>query len=420
MIFVIEALGLTAGGGRTGLLKLLPALAARGRDHNFVAVLADLEEFRALERPNLKLILRKKPASLLRRHLHLQRTIPRICAEQRADALLCLGNFGPRSSPVPTVVFLHNARYLWGDPVRRRVTLREKLITRYGKSYLRRLPGGSLLAVQSELMKRRLVEVQRIPASRVVVIPDGDALPSTFARPALTPGIDDNTGSERQLHDGHESRCGNAASDHPFTFLGLARYYPHKNLEVLPEAMKLLSNYTQRPARCLITIGADEHPGARKLLRKLVLERLEQAVVNLGPLDGQEVVKAYLSADALVLPTLLESFGRAYLEAMRFDLPILTSDRDFAREVCRGAAIYFDPLDPDSVARSMARIMSDAGLRDRLAIERRHIPIPSWDDVAARFVEVLERTAALRGSPSAPDPLKKERKGLDKLQLMNS
>lgn len=71
MKFVIEALGLTAGGGKTGLMRLLPALADRGPHHNFVVILADLEEFRALEQSNLRLILQKKPSSLLRRHLHL-------------------------------------------------------------------------------------------------------------------------------------------------------------------------------------------------------------------------------------------------------------------------------------------------------------------------------------------------------------
>ena len=40
---------------------------------------------------------------------------------------------------------------------------------------------------------------------------------------------------------------------------------------------------------------------------------------------------------------------------MQFGLPILTSDRDFARHICQDAALYFDPLDADSVARSMAR-----------------------------------------------------------------
>ncbi|HEV2380401.1 MAG TPA: glycosyltransferase [Terriglobia bacterium] len=406
MNFVIEALGLTAGGGKAGLLRLLPALAGQGRRHKFVAVLADLEEFRVLERSNLRVILQQKPASLLRRHLHLQQTVPRICADERADVLLCLGNFGPWRPLLPTVVLMHNARYVSGDVVRQ--TLRERLITWYGRRYLRRLRGDVRLLVQTELMKQRLVEAHGIAPSRIVVIPDSDALPPETGRTAYQrPCYSAVRKGSAFPRDGEQNQAfvvlpeggslsapqGGKPANSSFTFLCLARYYPHKNLEVLVKAMKRLSAHSRRSARCLLTIHPDQHPGAQKLLRKIVSERLEQILVNIGPLDGNEVVEAYRSADALILPSLLESFGRTYLEAMRFDLPILTSDRDFAHEVCAGAALYFDPLDPESVARSMARIMEDTELRDRLAAERRGIPIRSWDEVAARFVDVLERAA---------------------------
>jgi ubiquinone/menaquinone biosynthesis C-methylase UbiE len=87
---------------------------------------------------------------------------------------------------------------------------------------------------------------------------------------------------------------------------------------------------------------------------------------------------------------------------MHFDLPILTSDRDFARERCQGAAIYFDPLDAASVAGAMARVMEDADLRNNLVENGRSIlaQAPTWDEIAARFVEVLERTA--RGESPVP------------------
>jgi len=48
-----------------------------------------------------------------------------------------------------------------------------------------------------------------------------------------------------------------------------------------------------------------------------------------------------MTADAVIQPTLLEWFGRIYLEF--FDVPILTSGRDFAHEHCPDATIYFDP-----------------------------------------------------------------------------
>jgi glycosyltransferase involved in cell wall biosynthesis len=63
----------------------------------------------------------------------------------------------------------------------------------------------------------------------------------------------------------------------------------------------------------------------------------------------------------------------------------------------------FDPVDADSVARAMAATMEDENLRSRLVEKSRGIvqQILSWEEFAARFVEVLERTA--RGELASPD-----------------
>ena len=107
-------------------------------------------------------------------------------------------------------------------------------------------------------------------------------------------------------------------------------------------------------------------------------------IENIGPVPSQMLSQVYRRADALIFPTLLESFSRTYSEAMYFGLPILTSDRDFARHLCRNAATYFDPLDADSVARAMARVMQDGGLRARLVENGRRLlaQAPTWDEIA--------------------------------------
>ena len=52
------------------------------------------------------------------------------------------------------------------------------------------------------------------------------------------------------------------------------------------------------------------------------------------------------------MPTLL-SHTRYFLEAM-YKKPLLVSDREFAREICGQAAIYFDPLSIDSMAQAVS------------------------------------------------------------------
>lgn len=387
MIFVIEALGLTSGGGKAGLMQLLPALA-RHTEHRFVVILADLPEFASLARPNLKLIVSVKPRSLVAREIHLQRTVPRVCDAERADALLCLGNFPPRHSAVPVVVLLHNARYVSRDrAAQSHCSVRERLVTWYGRRTLQRPPRGARLVVQTELMRRRLLESYPHLTSRVVVIPDRDGLASGST---IGASVENNRGSANDREDGLPNA--------PFTFLCLANYYPHKNLEALVEACRLLRP-ANRAVRCLLTIDAAQHPRARRLLEKIGAEKLSNVLINLGQLFGEQVIQAYRSADAFILPTLLESFGRTYREAMRFGLPILTADRDFARDACGDAAIYFDPLRPPDIARRMNEIMESRELRERLSQAglRRAAEAPSWDEIAAHFIRVLE-DAGRRGS----------------------
>jgi glycosyltransferase involved in cell wall biosynthesis len=346
---------------------------ARLGHHQYVAYLPDMPEYAALDSPNLRVVLTPRSGNLMTRGWWLNRTVGKICREESADVLLCLGNFAPHFPPIPTVIRLQNAYYVYRDPMAcRGLTLREMLIVEYGREHFRHLAGNVSVVVQTEVMRRRLLSQARISPSRVIVIPDrGMSFPAT------------------------PERGGNKNRPSPFTFLTVAVCSPNKNLEVLLEAVKRLRTLTKRPFRCLLTIGPHQHPTARELLARIEREAVADLLVNFGPLPPERLPEVYGSADAFLLPTLLESFCRPYDEAMHFGLPILTSDRDFARERCQDAAIYFDPLDAASVAGAMANVMEDSVLRQRLVESGRRIlaRAPTWDEIAARFVEVLERTA---------------------------
>jgi glycosyltransferase involved in cell wall biosynthesis len=377
MKFVIEGRGLTGGGAMVGGLQLLPALAKRGQ-HEYVALLPHLPEYVGLDSPNLRVVLTPRSSNLIVREWWLNVSIPKICLEQKADALLCLGNFAPHRPPVPTVILLQHPHYVYREVFALRgLSLSEWLKVKYGREHFRHLPRDVSVIVQTEVMRERLLSQFPISPSRVFVIRD---------RGASFLGLPGSCVNFRKDASG------------PFTFLCVAVFNPHKNLGVLVEAVKRLRTLTKRPFRCLLTVDPDQRPGARKLLANIERERVGDLLVNIGSLPLERISAAYGSADAFILPTLLESFGRPYDEAMKFDLPILTSDRDFARERCQDAALYFDPLDGGSVARAMARIMEDADLRLQLVENGKRIleQIPTWDRVAARFVEVLENAVAQR------------------------
>ncbi len=372
--FIVEAIGVKTGGGVAVTRRLVGSLA-RCERHKFVALLPAIPEYAPGDTGTVPVLRFPPEANLARRHLLLNRTVPRICRREQADALLCLGNFPPAKPPCPTVVLLQNAWYVYDDRTAwRRLTLREMFTVRYGRRLLAARSGAAGYVVQTRVMKRRLGALQGGSGDAIAVIPTALPPPPPCARAAF------------------------AGPHDPFTFLCLSRYAAHKNSEILLEAVEILRKLTSGRFRCLLTTAPDEHPGARKLLRRIDRQGLQDLIVNRGPVPRGKAAEIYAEADALLLPTLLESYGLAYDEAMHFGRPILTSDREFAHERCRDAAIYFDPLDAESVARAMARTMEDSELRVRLVASGRRIAAaaPGWEEIAAQFVDVLERAATGR------------------------
>src|SRR6266576_1559729 len=108
--FVVDGLGLISGGVRACVHNLLPAMARLGR-HEYVAMLPDMPEYTVLGSSALRVVTRPSFShrSLLLREWWLNVTVPRLCRQEKAHALLCLGNFVPHHPPVPTVAFLQNA-----------------------------------------------------------------------------------------------------------------------------------------------------------------------------------------------------------------------------------------------------------------------------------------------------------------------
>ena len=65
------------------------------------------------------------------------------------------------------------------------------------------------------------------------------------------------------------------------------------------------------------------------------------------------------------LPSLLESYSGAYVEAMSFGVPIVTSDRDFAREVCDGRLVaVYQPHVVERTRRLHRELAEALGLAD--------------------------------------------------------
>tara|TARA_R110000824_G_scaffold401149_3_gene611007 strand:- start:13571 stop:14494 length:924 start_codon:yes stop_codon:yes gene_type:complete len=157
-------------------------------------------------------------------------------------------------------------------------------------------------------------------------------------------------------------------------------YYPHKNLEVLlgvADAIRSRDlNY-----RIVVTINPDSKAAA-KFLAEIWSRGLEGVICNVGQVSLASMPSLYKQCDAVIMPTLLESFSIVYLEAMHYRLPILTSDMWFSRSVCGNAAKYFDPFDAQEILSSVEEIFLDESKRSALveAGVHRLETFPTWKE----------------------------------------
>jgi glycosyltransferase involved in cell wall biosynthesis len=128
---------------------------------------------------------------------------------------------------------------------------------------------------------------------------------------------------------------------------------------------------------------------------------LQAWVLRPGWIELPCLPAVYQMADALLLPSLFESFGLPIIEAMASECPVVTSNCFGTREVAQDAAFLVDPKDIDSIAAGILTVLNDTELRGKL-IERGKARARQfdWHSCARQTLSVLETLGAMQ--PSAP------------------
>ena len=210
-----------------------------------------------------------------------------------------------------------------------------KLKLLFFKNYIK---GADAVIAQTNTMKRKLEALYDL--QNVTVIPNGVSLGNM-------------TGGEYFNF--------NLPTDR-FKCLYLTYYYSHKNLEVFIPLAKMIKS-ANLPYSLIVTISPQQHKKAAEFLSNVQRDNLDDIIVNVGPVPMSYVPSLYKQSDAMLMPTLLETFGLPYMEAMYHNKPIMTSNLDFALDVCGEAASYFDPLDVESILNTINDIFQNESFR---------------------------------------------------------
>ena len=365
MRIVVLAHALTTAGGRSVGLNILASLARVKPALDILAVVPDDAEYQGLaEWANVQ-VETFGSGGRIQRLLFDRFELPNLVQDARPDWVLGLGNFGLRNPPSRQAILLHKAQLVY--PVKNRPFESSK--ERFVNALIRRNLANSLASTQIVFCQ---TDVMRSRFS--------SAFPSFLGMTRLMP----NAVSEKVAVSGHPAAPIEFTQTKRKTKLfSLTRYYPHENLEMIVECFDR-DRERLADVACFLTISPDQDPKAEALLERIQDLDLGDAIINVGPLEQSRLPAFFYNSDALLLPTLLESFSGTYLEAMSFNCPILTSDLDFARELCGETALYFDPWDPRAMCTAILELKSKESVRAKLisACEpRRSQHHQSWDKI---------------------------------------
>jgi len=151
-----------------------------------------------------------------------------------------------------------------------------------------------------------------------------------------------------------------------FHVVMLSAPYPHKNFSIIPGvAKKLNEQLSAMGKKCVfhVTFPESDNSILQQFWKDVANNHSTDFIINHGYLKSIECLELLKKADVLFLPTLIETFSVTYLEAMLTRTLIVTSNMDFAKEICGSAAEYFHPLNPDEAVAKLYVILTNNRLK---------------------------------------------------------
>jgi glycosyltransferase involved in cell wall biosynthesis len=178
---------------------------------------------------------------------------------------------------------------------------------------------------------------------------------------------------------------------HPnqFTVLYAGRLTREKGADLLAGAFLAARERDPRLHLCLAGGGPEEG---------LLRERLGEHATFLGWLEGEDLARAYASADAFLFASRTDTFGQVLLEAQASGLPVVAVAEGGPCSIVEdGVTGLLRPADPEALAGALAELAASPRLRERLArgaldaVRER-----TWERALGRLADGYHRALAAR------------------------
>lgn len=180
-------------------------------------------------------------------------------------------------------------------------------------------------------------------------------------------------------------------------FLFVGSLHPRKNISRLFASFESFKKRTGSGTKLLI--GGARYWWSKDIRNSFEQMKYKSDVIFSGRLSEKDLKKVLASALALVYIPYFEGFGLPLVEAMKSQVPVITSNVTSMPEVCEDAALYADPFSIESISAAMERIENDESLRESL-IQKGLVRVRqfSWDKTADELWKSIEKVLIKSGN----------------------
>ena len=229
------------------------------------------------------------------------------------------------------------------------------------------------ILANTALTKKEICKFMRIPEEKVTVV----AEPLYDVYCPVAPDQARNTLNRHGLERDY--------------ILFVSTLYPYKNTETLIKSFAHLTKQGGLDFE-LVIVGRDFDSQLPKLQSVANHLGVSERVRFLGFVPTEDLPAIYSSAKVFVFPSLVETFGKPLVEAMRCGVPVVASNTSCIPEVLGGAGLLVNPSDPVEMASAITQAIEDRPLRKDL-IERglQRAQNFSWENGARQTLAVMER-----------------------------
>jgi glycosyltransferase involved in cell wall biosynthesis len=170
------------------------------------------------------------------------------------------------------------------------------------------------------------------------------------------------------------------------------RLSPEKNLGVLADVLDAL------PEARLAFVG--DGPARGDLERQFATRN----ATFLGFLRGEELARAFASADCFVMPSKTETLGFVVLEAMASGLPVVAARAGGIPDLVAHdeTGLLYDPEEPGACTDAVRAMLGSPGLRRNCArLGRKAAEASSWEAETRKLVRAYRKGIVLARSPGS-------------------